>query len=261
MTETDPRRIEAQLERDRQALRATLDELRDRVFPDAMMRDGAGLLQKSALASARMAGSAAKANPLATALIGAGLVWMSMGRRKARKAKAAAAAEALPGWLQDASTLHQRATALQDDIQRLSQDAGLALDEIEASREDVRRALAEDLAITLNRGLEGLDAEERQAAFAVRQSRLATHLGLGPKKTAGPLAAMAGMGGTAVGGAVLAGAAAALTAYFSHRPAGTANGAAASGGASDPLMRSLQDSLDRARRDLADAMARLDARD
>lgn len=248
-TERDPRRIAAQLEHDRAALRLTMASLRQRIMPDPAMRDGVGLLRQSAMAAAKVAGRTASANPLATALIGAGLVWLSWGGRKA--ARGAAAAD-LPAWLAAAEDLQDRANAMLADIDAAAGRAGLALDEIEEARADVRGALARDLERALSRGLDDLDPEERQAALAVREARLSRHLGLPEARKPGLFTA-----NSALGGAAIAGAAAALAAYLKPRSAAPS----AADLRNEALLRDLQDNLERTRRQLAEAAARLAERD
>lgn len=87
--------IEADLERERQALQANLAALRDRLSPGGIAREALGLFDASkpgtaALGALGAVGGAIRSNPLASLLAGAGLVWLvsrpSGGGRRGRSA-------------------------------------------------------------------------------------------------------------------------------------------------------------------------------
>lgn len=80
-TSTDPRDIEADLERERAALATTLDTLSDRVSVDNLAKEALGMLRSHAGTATTSIDHAVRANPLAVALIGAGIAWMFLGPR------------------------------------------------------------------------------------------------------------------------------------------------------------------------------------
>jgi vacuolar-type H+-ATPase subunit H len=80
-TSTDPRDIEADLERERAALASTLDTLSDRVSVDNLAKEALGMIRSRAGAGTAALDHAVRANPVAAALIGAGIAWMFLGPR------------------------------------------------------------------------------------------------------------------------------------------------------------------------------------
>ena len=80
-TSTDPRDIEADLERDRASLATTLDALSDRVSVDNLAKEALGMLKSHAGTATTSLDHAVRANPLAVGLIGAGIAWMFLGPR------------------------------------------------------------------------------------------------------------------------------------------------------------------------------------
>jgi hypothetical protein len=73
--------IEADLERERQALQANLAALKDRLSPGGIAREALGLFDTSkpgaaALGALGAVGGAIRSNPLASLIAGAGLVWL-----------------------------------------------------------------------------------------------------------------------------------------------------------------------------------------
>jgi ElaB/YqjD/DUF883 family membrane-anchored ribosome-binding protein len=80
-TSTDPRDIEADLEKERAALASTLDTLSDRVSVDNLAKEALGMLRSRAGTATTSIDHAVRANPVAAALIGAGIAWMFLGPR------------------------------------------------------------------------------------------------------------------------------------------------------------------------------------
>ena len=78
-TSTDPREIEADLERERASLASTLDALSDRVSVDNLAKEALGMLRSYSGTATTSIDHAVRANPLAVALIGAGVAWMFLG--------------------------------------------------------------------------------------------------------------------------------------------------------------------------------------
>jgi ElaB/YqjD/DUF883 family membrane-anchored ribosome-binding protein len=78
----DPARIEADLAEDRASLASALDELSDRVSPEALARDALGAFRNNASAYTRSIDEAVRSNPLAVAITAAGLAWLIFGSKK-----------------------------------------------------------------------------------------------------------------------------------------------------------------------------------
>ena len=81
---TDPRDIEADLERERAALANTLDTLSDRVSVDNLAQEALGMLRSYSGSATVRLDHVVRANPFAVALIGAGVAWMFLGPRMRR---------------------------------------------------------------------------------------------------------------------------------------------------------------------------------
>ncbi|MCA0273362.1 MAG: DUF3618 domain-containing protein [Proteobacteria bacterium] len=74
--------IEADLERDRQALQANIAELKDRLSPGGIAREALGAFDTAkpgavALGALGSVGGAIRSNPIASLIAGAGLVWLA----------------------------------------------------------------------------------------------------------------------------------------------------------------------------------------
>ncbi|EYD74856.1 hypothetical protein Rumeso_03586 [Rubellimicrobium mesophilum DSM 19309] len=80
-TSTDPRDIEADLELERAALASTLDTLSDRVSVDNLAKEALGMLRSRAGSATTTLDHAVRTNPVAAALVGAGIAWMFLGPR------------------------------------------------------------------------------------------------------------------------------------------------------------------------------------
>jgi len=80
-TSTDPSDIEADLERERAALANTLDTLSDRVSVDNLAKEALGMLRSRAGSATTSVDHMVRTNPVAAALIGAGVAWMFLGPR------------------------------------------------------------------------------------------------------------------------------------------------------------------------------------
>ena len=86
-TSTDPRDIEAELERDRAELASTLDELSDRVSVDSLARDALDSVKSYAGSYTATLDGAVRTNPVAVAMVGAGLAWLAFsGNRRGKSA-------------------------------------------------------------------------------------------------------------------------------------------------------------------------------
>lgn len=80
-TESDnPEQIEREIERDRDALRQTLDSLQDEFSLDGLSRRLSSTVREHGSEWVGSASDAARANPVALALTGVGLAWLIFGR-------------------------------------------------------------------------------------------------------------------------------------------------------------------------------------
>ncbi|WP_265499752.1 DUF3618 domain-containing protein [Paracoccus beibuensis] len=75
-----PEQIEREIERDRNALRDTLNELQDELSWDGLSRRVSAQVREHGSEWANAASDAARSNPVALALTGVGLAWMIFGR-------------------------------------------------------------------------------------------------------------------------------------------------------------------------------------
>lgn len=75
-----PEQIEREIERDRNALRDTLNELQDELSWDGLSRRVSAQFREHGSEWANAASDAARSNPVALALTGIGLAWMIFGR-------------------------------------------------------------------------------------------------------------------------------------------------------------------------------------
>lgn len=193
----DYHRTEVQLDRDRAALAAALAALRGRVSPAGLMAQGAGLMTRGLWGAAR---DAARGNPLATALSGAGALWFGLGGQR----KAPDTPPDAP-WMAEADLLHDRADAMTDEIDAALDNGTLADRDAREARDEIRAALAKDLVGVLAQGLEGLSPAERDAALAVRERVAAERYALAPG--GGVLGRHPVLGGLLAAGAMAAAAA------------------------------------------------------
>ncbi|WP_405402673.1 DUF3618 domain-containing protein [Paracoccus sp. Ld10] len=76
----NPDQIEREIEKDRDALRRTLNDLQDELSLDGLSRRLTGSVRRNGADWAESASAAARANPVALGLTGIGLAWMIFGR-------------------------------------------------------------------------------------------------------------------------------------------------------------------------------------
>ena len=76
----NPDQIEREIEKDREALRRTLDDLQGELSLDGLSRRLTGSVRKNGAEWVEAASYAARANPIALGLTGIGLAWMIFGR-------------------------------------------------------------------------------------------------------------------------------------------------------------------------------------
>lgn len=210
-TSTDPREIEADLERDRADLASTLDALSDRVSVDHLAREALETIKTHAGSYTSSIDSAVRGNPLATALIGAGVAWLLIGSRiggsgsRDTPAMGHPTHDELPrweseggpppeygavayrpttsgldeddhAWSREAHGLRQRASAA---LKRIEADArsyaGTARD-FATERASVVSGFASDLKARLAHGLDGLSDGSRESVIAARERAYAAAL-------------------------------------------------------------------------------------
>lgn len=77
--QSDPKTIEADIQRERASLASTLNALQDRVSVDTLAREAMDALRNNAATYTRNAEQMIRANPMALALTGVGLAWLIFG--------------------------------------------------------------------------------------------------------------------------------------------------------------------------------------
>jgi len=94
------RKIEADVDRERSDLAATLSALRHRASPRALTGDALALLQTNAARVHSGLDGAIRQNPVALGLLGVGLAWLAVGKSKSADIPNARL-EAMSGWEDD----------------------------------------------------------------------------------------------------------------------------------------------------------------
>lgn len=169
--------IEADLAKDRATVADTIDALRARLTVDSLIADAGVTLADNIAPLTAALDRTVRANPLAVALIGAGVAWLALGGRSRKTATASVAGsryDALMRWEDEGGPSHD--LPLDDDMSwayesdALRDRARAALSRIEASakagfstvartaeaRAEVIARYATDANLALRRGLEGL---------------------------------------------------------------------------------------------------------
>lgn len=172
--------LERHIAQSREALASTLESLQERLALEsiAALRDGAGDIGKSIEGKLR-------ANPMATALTGAGLAWLLLGNRSSGTASPAADMASVAGhgaedWAKRVDQLQRRAAARLHDIEEAAARQADAvrtgvsngLDDARdfvAEREAVLSDLAEKMNDGLQHGLDNLSGEARDKVAASRE--------------------------------------------------------------------------------------------
>ncbi|VDC28009.1 hypothetical protein [Pseudogemmobacter humi] len=187
-----PRRIEADLARERDELALALAALRERLRrPAEPARNG---FAATAAPVAKAAVRAAQTWPLASAVAGAGLAWLGWRAVNGLRGKDA---DSAPEWLVEAGELHDRAAKLRARIEEAAAAGGLDEAGARDSLAEVDEALKKEVRRLMGRGLDGLEAEARAAALAAREEVWQAKYGGGRPKiaallTSGPVLALAG---------------------------------------------------------------------
>ena len=183
-------RIEAGLARDRATVADTLDALRDRLTVDALMSDAKTILADNIGPLTAGIDRTVRGNPLAVALIGAGLAWLVIGRNRAERKPASIAGtrrDALIRWEDEGGPAHDPQVA--DDMtwmhesDSLRDKARAALARVEEAaragfstvartaedRAEVLSRYARDASRALRHGLDDLPTTAQDKIVALRE--------------------------------------------------------------------------------------------
>lgn len=180
----DTRGLEAEVEQDRASLASKLDELTDRVSIDSIAKQAMGMIRSNA----HVVDDAVRANPLALALIGAGVAWLVFGGRDTRKPVPAtevgrweseggaarpvgeeAADDPDSEWSRQIDALRQRASAS-------LRTGGDGLRDTAARRAGVLADMTEGMREWFSHGLEDLSDAARERISGLRQQAYAAKL-------------------------------------------------------------------------------------
>jgi len=188
----DPREIEHDIERDRARLASTLDALKDRVSIDTLAQDALGLLRSNTAGYTHSIDQAVRANPLALALVGAGLAWLVFGQRPAPEAvkpKNAALMEwendggpARPSdehtasWTDHSDNLRSRAAAALRRLETEAREATGGLRDFAQDRAAVLADFTVGLKQSFGNGLDDLTDVARDRIVAAREAAYAARL-------------------------------------------------------------------------------------
>jgi Protein of unknown function (DUF3618) len=185
----DPRLIEAEIERDRAELAATLDALQNRVSVDALAQEALGLLRTNSASYVTSIDAAVRANPVAVALVGAGLAWLIFGKRATVERPTAKTEallaweddggparpsdERLPGWADRTDSLRQKASAALRKLDMTTNPDGFAREHA-----GVLATFTDGLRQGFRDGLDGLSQSAQDKIIAAREAAYAAGLRL-----------------------------------------------------------------------------------
>ncbi|OYU17550.1 MAG: hypothetical protein CFE34_15125 [Rhodobacteraceae bacterium PARR1] len=171
-----PDRIEADLEKNRNGLASALDELTNRASVDYVAREALGLFKVNTAEATRSLDRAMRSNPMAFALMGAGVVWMVLGGQ----GKTKAVTDPNPEWHSHLGSMRDKA---RDTLARLEDEARSGMDSLKsglqdqmgqvrdfaAERAQVIEDFASDLKSAIASGLEHLTESARDGVMQARQ--------------------------------------------------------------------------------------------
>ena len=194
---SDLAQIESDLERERTALASNLANLGSRLTMDSLVSETSNLVKGNLGPLTRGIDRTVRANPLAVAVIGAGVAWLAFGRRGAQDTTtpdlAGTRYEALSRWedeggppaplpepdcaewLAETDRLHTRARDALGRIAAAAKNRIGASDLTAADRAAVVARFATDARRTLRRGLEGLPAATQDQIVALREKAYLAH--------------------------------------------------------------------------------------
>ena len=185
-----PHQIEAQLDKDREALLISLETLRQRFSIANLWSEGASLVKANAGPYTQAIDAAVRANPLALSVTAIGLAWLILGRRgtpdsdpsrlagnrfeaESRWEDEGGPVSELPEadalWMQEADRLRLRASGLMAKINAAVRDNLASAADLDNSRADVASSLAKDVRRVMASGLESLTESARETALAARE--------------------------------------------------------------------------------------------
>lgn len=192
--ETDPDRIEAQIEADRALVAAHVAALREQLSADALLLRGAIAARSQLASAARVVGGTVRDNPVAAGLAVAGIAWLVLGRKQ----KPAAPEKPLAGtkfesltrwedeggppspetepdpdprddWLEEAHSLRER---LAQALKKLETAPKNPLSSNAEARRTLMQTYSTDLARTLRQGLGDLSTTAQDRIAAARAAAL-----------------------------------------------------------------------------------------
>lgn len=167
-------RIEADLEKNRSGLASALDELTNRASVDYVAREALDLFKVNSTEATRSLDRAIRANPMAFALVGAGVAWMMLGGRGDK------VDDPDPEWHSHLGGLRDKA---RDTLARLEDEARTGMDSLKsglqgqmeqvrdfaAERAAVIEGFASDLKAAIASGLDHLAEGTREKVMQTRQ--------------------------------------------------------------------------------------------
>ena len=195
---SDLAQIEADLERDRNALADSLGQLRSRLTMDSLLAEAKAMAMGNLGPLTRGLDRTVRANPLAVAVIGAGVAWLALGRRRTPDQPAAdplagtkyealtrwedegGPPASLPDpdvteWLAETDRLHTRALAALARIATAAKDRLGSADGTAQDRANVVARFAADARQSLRRGLEDVPAAAQDQIVALREKAYLAH--------------------------------------------------------------------------------------
>jgi gas vesicle protein len=190
MTDHDnPASIEANIERDRAAFASTLGELEERVSVEKLAEDALGMIRDNAAAYTNTIDRAVRSNPMAVAMIGAGIAWLVMGKKKS--SSASSRPEAISRWESEGGSVSYPAHTSQakdeadwfqkieelrhaasDKLRQIAESSRSALDQTRdyaAEKAAVVSGLAQDMTSGFRHGLDDMTEAAREKIIQTRQ--------------------------------------------------------------------------------------------
>ncbi len=199
MKNPDPREIEEQLARDRAALTQSIDALRNRLTGEHVVSDVFGLIKSNPAPYTQVIDKVVRSNPLALAVVGAGLAWLLLGRKS--PCAAVSDCDGLSGtkyealsrwedeggpavpldepdlvWVAQAEDLRSRASAALARLEELAHNGLASVAEIAHERAAILTQLAKDVRSSMRAGLEQLSSAAQERIVAAREAAYTAQL-------------------------------------------------------------------------------------